>query len=176
MMKIGIYQVDGKMPNLALMQIARYHENQGDHVENYQGLLFASTYDKIYMSKIFDFSPMPEIPENAVVGGTGIYFNRQLALKFAAWLDVAFEVWVFSTIDNLIFGNYKKHWEAHAIQEAAKIEMDRLKVEMLTNPNIETNRAYFEAMDRRTAAKTAKSKAIRQQLKLFTEIGTKTVH
>ena len=76
--KIGIYQVDGKMPNLALMQIARYHENQGDQIENYQGLLFASTYDKIYMSKIFAFSPMPQVPENAVIGGTGIDWKNNL--------------------------------------------------------------------------------------------------
>ena len=41
MAKIGIYQVDGKLPNLALMQITSYHEQKGDDVEWYQGLLFA---------------------------------------------------------------------------------------------------------------------------------------
>lgn len=76
--KIAIHQVDGKMPNLALMQIVKYHENCGDNVEIYLGLLFAHDYDKIYMSKIFDFSPMPQIPENAVIGGTGIDWTNNL--------------------------------------------------------------------------------------------------
>jgi len=78
MAKIGIYQVDGKFPNLALMQIVRYHESIGDEVENYQGLLFASLYKKIYMSKIFSFTPMPQIPENAEIGGTGIDWENNL--------------------------------------------------------------------------------------------------
>lgn len=78
MAKIGIYQVDGKLPNIALMQVTRYHEQLGDDVEIYKGLLFAAIYDKIYMSKIFDFSTMPEVPDNAVIGGTGISFSNTL--------------------------------------------------------------------------------------------------
>lgn len=102
-------------------------------------------------------------------GHMGIYFERSLALDFAAWLDVNFRVWVFTTIDEIIFGNYKKHWEAHAIQIQAKIEMEELKQQMLTNPSIETNRAYFEALKRRDDAKVAKTRAIRNQYSLFNE-------
>src|SRR3989338_1048225 len=40
-------------------------------------------------------------------GRNGIYFDRRLALKFAAWLDVEFELWVFSTIDNILFGHHQ---------------------------------------------------------------------
>lgn len=97
----------------------------------------------------------------------GTFMTRKLALKFASWLDVSFEDWIFETIDNIIFGNYQKHWKAHAIQETAKIEMEKLKHQMLTNPSIETNRAYFEAEKRMKDAKNSKSKAIRHQLKLF---------
>ena len=100
-------------------------------------------------------------------GHMGIYFNKRLALKFAAWLSPEFEYWVYSTIDEIVFGNYQKHWEAHAIQEQAKMEMERLKTEMLTRPTIETNRAYFEALERKNNAKSEKTKAIRNQLKLF---------
>jgi hypothetical protein len=28
-------------------------------------------------------------------------------------------MWVYDTIDNILFGNYKKHWEAHTLQEEA---------------------------------------------------------
>ncbi|MCU0436692.1 MAG: hypothetical protein MUC49_02185 [Raineya sp.] len=84
MAKIGLYQVDGTkyqgipFPNLALMQISSYHKNKGDTVEWYKGLMFAHEYEKIYASKIFSFSPMPEIPENMIIGGTGIDFTNVL--------------------------------------------------------------------------------------------------
>jgi hypothetical protein len=39
----------------------------------------------------------------------GTYMNRLLALKFAAWLDVDFEIWIYSTIEKIIFGHYKEH-------------------------------------------------------------------
>lgn len=76
-MKIGLVQVDGKIPNLALMQIAAYHEAQGHHVEWFKGTLFAAEYAKVYASKIFKFSAMPPLPPDAIIGGTGIdFFNR----------------------------------------------------------------------------------------------------
>lgn len=37
----------------------------------------------------------------------GTYMHRVLALKFAAWLNPEFELWVYSTIDELMFGSYK---------------------------------------------------------------------
>lgn len=75
--KIGISQLDGKIPNLALMQITAFHEKKGHFVERYKGNLFAHEYDKIYFSKIFDFTETPLIPKNATIGGTGVdFFNR----------------------------------------------------------------------------------------------------
>lgn len=71
-MNIAIHQVDGSMPNLALMQIAHYHESRGDNVAKFEGPLFAEKYDKIYHSKIFKFTQMPFIHENSVIGGTGV--------------------------------------------------------------------------------------------------------
>jgi hypothetical protein len=35
----------------------------------------------------------------------GTWMHRILALKFAAWLDFAFELWVFKTVDYLLFGS-----------------------------------------------------------------------
>lgn len=78
MAKIGIIQVDGDIPNLALMKIAGYHESIGDSVEWWQGPLFNNQYSKVYASKIFNFSSLPDgIPGNTVIGGTGIdHFNK----------------------------------------------------------------------------------------------------
>lgn len=78
MQRIGLLQVDGKIPNIALMQISKYHEDKGDTVEWYLGGLFDNYYDKIYASKIFNFSEMPELPERAIIGGTGIDFYNTL--------------------------------------------------------------------------------------------------
>ena len=78
MRKIGIYQVDGKIPNLALMKVCGYHESIGDEVSVYDGILFAEQYDIIYASKLFGFTPMPQIPDNMIIGGTGIDFYNKL--------------------------------------------------------------------------------------------------
>lgn len=84
-MRIGIVQVDGKLyqgtlfPNIALMKIAGYHEQLGDNVEWYLGDLWADQYDKIYASKIFSFSEMPQLPSGkTIIGGTGIDFSNRL--------------------------------------------------------------------------------------------------
>lgn len=70
-MKIALYDVDSKIPNLALMKLSRFHKDSGDEVEAYSPL-FASTYDKVYASKIFDFSSGADIDsERMEVGGTG---------------------------------------------------------------------------------------------------------
>lgn len=100
-------------------------------------------------------------------GHMGIYFERRLALKFAAWLSPEFEVWIFSTIDEIVFGNYRKHWEAHARQEAAKMRMEVLKEEMLLNPTHENVTEYFYQQREFSNAKKEKTAAIRNQLKLF---------
>lgn len=77
-MKIGIVQVDGDLPNLALMQICGYHESLGDSVEWWEGPLFNDRYDKIYASKIFSFSVLPQLPSHAIIGGTGIDYKNTL--------------------------------------------------------------------------------------------------
>ena len=94
MARIAIYQVDGtdyqgvQFPNIALMKISAYHKSIGDTVEWYEGFLFASQYDKIYASKIFKFSEMPQIPENMVIGGTVLTFitNYLPKLKMLKWI------------------------------------------------------------------------------------------
>ena len=81
-MKIGIYDVDSKIPNLALMKISQWHKNQGDKVEFYNPL-WLDTYDKIYASKVFDFSDGTMlIPDKMTIGGTGWNLSINLQDKF----------------------------------------------------------------------------------------------
>lgn len=100
-------------------------------------------------------------------GHQGTFMHRILALKFAAWLSPEFEVWIFSTMDEIIFGNYKKHWDAHAQQEEARTKMEGLKAELLDHGSPELAKEYFQAEQQFKMAKNDKSNAIRNQIKLF---------
>lgn len=63
-MKIGLIDVDGhNYPNLPLMKLSAWHKKQGDIVRWYDafdGLV--EEYDKVYMSKVFSFTPDYEHP------------------------------------------------------------------------------------------------------------------
>ncbi|MCP4184271.1 MAG: radical SAM protein [Hyphomicrobiales bacterium] len=77
-MRIGIYDVDSKIPNLALMKIARYHLECGDNVEMFLPLAINS-YDKIYASKVFDYTDGLYLDDDQMqIGGTG--WNKSVAL------------------------------------------------------------------------------------------------
>ena len=58
-MKIGLIDVDGHsgFPNLALMKLSAWHKAQGDIVEWYKPLLTTEPLDRVYMSKVFTFTP-----------------------------------------------------------------------------------------------------------------------
>jgi hypothetical protein len=73
------YLKNKRFPNYALMKISAWHKAQGDSVEWWNPLI---KYDRVYSSKVFDFTPVdPYLPENAIRGGTGyrdIQMNRTL--------------------------------------------------------------------------------------------------
>lgn len=79
-MRIGLLAVDSKYPNLALMKISAYHKSQGDSVEWYN--IFGE-YDRLYMAKVFTFTPDYGYPINNVGGGVqrryGLRHRRQAA-------------------------------------------------------------------------------------------------
>ena len=73
-MKIGLIDVDGhNFPNIPLMKISAYHKAQGDSVEWYEPM-FSGHMDKVYMSKVFSFTPDYEYcidADEIVRGGSG---------------------------------------------------------------------------------------------------------
>ena len=76
--KIAIYAPDSKMPNYAIMKVSAYHKEQGDTVEWYTDL-WAHTFDKVYCSKIFNYTPMPNmLNDNCVYGGSGYNLTTKL--------------------------------------------------------------------------------------------------
>lgn len=87
-MEIGLVDIDGHAkkkkwgatiyPNIALCKIARWHKQQGDDVE---WAFPFKHYDKIYMSKVFNFSPDDRIAydaEEIIKGGTGYDITSRL--------------------------------------------------------------------------------------------------
>lgn len=75
-MKIAIHDADAgqsraknKFPNLALMKISAWHKQKDDTVEWWEPL---ESYDRVYSSKVFDFTPEdPYLPPDTIKGGTG---------------------------------------------------------------------------------------------------------
>ncbi len=76
---VRITQLDGKLPNLALMRLAAFHRAQGDEIvftrSPHRGM-FEPAYAHVYASAIFKFSAariekMRQEWPNAVIGGTG---------------------------------------------------------------------------------------------------------
>lgn len=79
-MKVLLFQIDGKVPNIALMRIAAHHRAQGDEIEfRWRGTPRRELWDnpdRVYGSAIFEKSIdrvqilKAEFPD-AIVGGTG---------------------------------------------------------------------------------------------------------
>lgn len=85
-MKIGLIDVDGhNFPNLPLMKLSAWHKQQGNEVKWYDpwdGIL--EPYDKVYMSKVFSFTPDYDAPiyANEVIGGVAdTVSNLRMAKK-----------------------------------------------------------------------------------------------
>ncbi len=66
-------------PNYALMKISAYHKSLGDTVEWWNSF---EQYDRVYSSKVFDFTPEnPYLPPDTIKGGTGYGLFEDLPIK-----------------------------------------------------------------------------------------------
>lgn len=81
---IGIIDADlldrgTRHPNLALMKISGYMKNEGNDVTLLESYNDINHYEKVYLSKVFDFTKLPiDISEydNLITGGTGLYWDK----------------------------------------------------------------------------------------------------
>ncbi len=71
-MKIGLFDIDSKYHNLALMKISAWHKSLGEQTEMYNPLM-KNTYNRVYVSKMFSKKNIEEgyIPEDSITGGSG---------------------------------------------------------------------------------------------------------
>lgn len=97
-MRIGLLDIDGhNFPNYALMKIAAYHKAIGDSVEWANHFY---SYDKVYQSKVFTFSPDDDTYIDAkeiIRGGTGYDIKARLPQ----------EIEDFNQLDYSIYPQYK---------------------------------------------------------------------
>jgi hypothetical protein len=78
MSRVRLTQIDGKLPNLALMKLAHFHRGRGDEVyfsKDVRRSMLEPDYERVYGSAIFSFSAarvakFREIFPAAVIGGT----------------------------------------------------------------------------------------------------------
>jgi plasmid maintenance system killer protein len=97
-------------------------------------------------------------------GRSGTYMHRILALKFAAWLNPKFELWVYSTIDKIIYAQYKNITEATTEKLMIEKERDLMREELLRkHPDVFYK--FVELEGRLTKADRKRLKAIRDSTK-----------
>ena len=76
-MKIGLYNLEPKINNSAMMQVSQYYKNRGDEVEIYSPL-FHDSYDKVYAFSLFDFTDKSYVRDDMICGGTGFNIKSRL--------------------------------------------------------------------------------------------------
>lgn len=98
---VRITQLDGKLPNLALMRLSSWHKAQGHTVHFYRTphrRLDEPTYEHVYGSAIFKFSDRQieafqrEFPE-AIIGGTGTTSRAQVEDIIGDHAGLDYEPW-----------------------------------------------------------------------------------
>jgi len=78
-MKVGLIDLDAKLPNLALMKLKSYYPEA-----ELTFPLFCSGYDEVYASSIFKFSDKRYIHSNVISGGTGFDITSRLPADIEA--------------------------------------------------------------------------------------------
>jgi len=67
-LNIGLYNLESKIFNTALMQVSYYHKKYGDKVNFYNP---KNNYDLIYCFSLFNFTNKKTVTNNMICGGTG---------------------------------------------------------------------------------------------------------
>jgi hypothetical protein len=94
---------------------------------------------------------------------SGTWMHRILALKFAAWLDSDFEVWLYITIDKILNQAYREERDARQRKAYAKNRKESLKQKFLAKyPEIAE---YFNLEETIKQADNDILKSVKEQVK-----------
>ncbi len=130
---------------------------QSDHAKS-----FVLSCIKLPYGSLFDVKSEADLIVSKQKSGT--WMHRVLALKFAAWLNSDFEVWVYSTIEDILFAHYKTLEKSLKQSAQRKKEITGLKEKLNESP--EFQRLQLLELEEKQAAYT-RGKQNRSQLDMF---------
>jgi hypothetical protein len=96
---------------------------------------------------------------------SGTWMHRTVAIKFAAWLDPYFELWIYKTIDEILFG-YSREYD-QSIERAVKLTHELKILTKKTDKDIKDFDRFLMLSDQLTAEKTHRANLTRSR---FSEI------
>lgn len=98
---------------------------------------------------------------------SGTWMHRVLALEFASWLSPAFKLWVWITIDHILFGHFKKMEADLKASAKRRHQLKGVMERLLANPDfLEFQQLQIE--ERQSAY--LRGKMTRYQRDLFEEL------
>jgi hypothetical protein len=109
-MNVRLTQIDGKLPNLALMKLAHVHRDRGDEIYFTKRIdrdMIEPAYERVYGSAIFSFSA-PRVGEfrkqfpDAVVGGTFDVTDNMTVEQFLGMECESYDYSIYPQFDGSI--------------------------------------------------------------------------
>lgn len=94
---------------------------------------------------------------------SGTWMNRILALKFAAWLDPYFEIWVYKTIEEIMFGYSRENDES--IRRTIVMQFEVSQIEKKKERSGEDFDRYMFLKDQLTIERTVRSQQTKQRFR-----------
>jgi len=95
----------------------------------------------------------------------GTWMHRTVALKFAAWLDPFFEVWVFKTIEEILY-SYSKELD-ESIARTVLIQMELDKMEKKPDKSGEDFEEYIKLKNQMVYERTLRANGTRRRFRLI---------
>jgi len=136
-------------------------------IDNFTRLEGTSDFiDALLRSENSKFEPSDvreQITYKDLIYGTNkaTFMHRKLAMYFAFWLDVDFQIWIIDTIDDLLFGHYKQHNQAVIDNLKYEKELEDLEFELLNDPLFYK---YTQIQKLMKTSNIARQKAIKAQI------------
>lgn len=94
---------------------------------------------------------------------SGTWMNRILAIKFAAWLDPYFEIWVYKTIEEIMFGFSRENDES--IRRTVIMQFEMQQIEKKADKTGEDFDRYMKLRDGLIVERTIRSQSTKQRFR-----------
>ncbi len=166
MQKIGLYNLEPKIVNTAMMQVSQYHKERGDFVTLYDENKHQE-YDKIYCFSLFDFTDKRFVSNDMICGGTGFCLNTKLPKEIE---ECDYDWSLYSDCD------YSIVWFSRGCVRNCKFCVVRQKEGMIypVKPkNLNPNGNYIKITDNNFFANPKWKEAIKQIKEWYSKLNQK---